>query len=92
MEKGCHVVDACAINDVTALDVFFCVRDAYELQVELAFGEDDGAAADLNLARGGGCAVFTAVCAAVGVQMGEDQGRALHFFALDDLAIVAVFD
>ena len=25
MEKGCHVVDACAINDVTALMCFLCV-------------------------------------------------------------------
>lgn len=68
---------------MTALDVFFCVRDAYELQVELAFGEDDGAAADLNLARGGGAPVFTAVCAAVGVQMGEDQGKGAAFFRLE---------
>ena len=66
-------------------------RRAGNLQVDFAFREDHSAAADLDLTSGGGAA-FTAVRAAVSVQMGENQGRATHFFALDDLTVIAVFD
>ena len=59
--------------------------------MDFAFREDHSAAADLDLTSGGGAA-FTAVRAAVSVQMGENQGRATHFFALDDLTVIAVFD
>ena len=59
--------------------------------MDFAFREDHSAAADLDLTSGGGAA-FTAVRAAVSVQMGENQGRTTHFFALDDLTVIAVFD